>query len=187
MAIAPMRMAGRTCRSFTRESFRSCAVVIKRLLTKRPGKVNRVPSLEMKTHFHSLGAVAAFALGILLPVYAQAPPPPDAPEVVDFSKLIPLLPDAPSGWTADKPDGSHSDGGGFKLTNVHRDFRKGEGNNAPSAAISILDSVSNPDYVIATTAAWNLNSESTEGYSKSVTFDGNPGFTAYEKDKKNGS
>jgi len=25
------------------------------------------------------------------------------PDVVDFSKLIPVLPDAPQGWTADKP------------------------------------------------------------------------------------
>ena len=57
----------------------------------------------------------------------------------------------------------------------------------PTAAISILDSVSNPDYVIATTAAWNLNSESGEGYSKSVTIDGNPGFEAYEKDQKHGT
>lgn len=132
---------------------------------------------------------ALIAGAILLPAlsYAQAPPPPDAPEVVDFSKLIPLMPEAPSGWTADKPEGSTSDVGGFKLTNVHRDYRKGEGTNAPSAAISILDSVSNPDYVIATTAAWNLNSESSEGYSKSVTLDGNPGFEAYEKDQKHGT
>src|SRR2546423_6077569 len=26
---------------------------------------------------------------------AQAPPPPDAPDVVDYHKLLPLLPDAP--------------------------------------------------------------------------------------------
>ena len=114
----------------------------------------------------------------------QAPPPPDAPDVVDYSKLLPLLPEAPSGWTADKPEGSTSEVGGFKLTNVHRDYKKGEGDNVPTASISILDSVSNPDYVIATTAAWKLNSETSEGYSKSVTIDGNPGFEAYENDRK---
>jgi hypothetical protein len=115
---------------------------------------------------------------------AQAPPPPDAPDVVDFTKLLPLLPEAPSDWTADKPDGSTSDVGGFKLTNVHRDYKKGEGDSAPTASISILDSISNPDYVIATTAAWKINSESTDGYGKSVTIDGNPGFEAFESDSK---
>jgi len=115
---------------------------------------------------------------------AQAPPPPDAPEVVDYTKLLPLLPEAPTGWTADKPDGSTSDVGGFKLTNVHRDYAKGEGEKAPTASISILDSVSNPDYVIATTAAWKINSESADGYSKSVTIDGNPGFEAFENEGK---
>jgi hypothetical protein len=138
----------------------------------------------MKTYLSLAAAMAmAFAAGI----FAQAPPPPDAPDVVDYSKLLPLLPEAPAAWTADKPDGSTSDVGGFKLTNVHRDYRKGEGSDAPTAAISILDSVSNPDYVIATTAAWSLNSESGEGYSKSVTIDGNPGFEAYEKDQKHGT
>jgi hypothetical protein len=67
---------------------------------------------------------------------------------------------------------------------VHRDYRKGEGDKAPTAAISILDSVANPDYVSATTAAWNSNSESSEGYGKSVTIDGNPGFETFEKESK---
>ena len=74
--------------------------------------------------------------------------------------------------------------GGFRITNVHRDYRKGEGDKAPTAAISILDSVANPDYVSATTAAWNSNSESSEGYGKSVTIDGNPGFETFEKESK---
>jgi hypothetical protein len=106
------------------------------------------------------------------------------PDVVDFSKLLPILPDAPPGWSADKPEGSTADAGGFRITNVHRDYRKGEGNKVPSAAISILDSAANPDYVAATTAAWNFKSETAEGYSKSVTIDGNPGFEAYEIEGK---
>jgi hypothetical protein len=120
-------------------------------------------------------------------LHSQAPPPPDSPDVVDYSKLIPLLPDAPSGWTTDKPEGSTSDVGGFKLTNVHRDYKKGEGDNVPTASISILDSAANPEYAAATTAAWNYNSETTEGYSKSVTVDGYPGFEAFETDRKHGT
>jgi len=116
-------------------------------------------------------------------VYAQNEPVL-VPDAVDYQKLLPILPDAPQGWTADKPEGSTEDVGGFRLTNVHRDYRKGEGDNVPTAAISILDSVANPDYVSATTAAWNNTSETSEGYSKSVTINGNPGFEAFEKDTK---
>jgi hypothetical protein len=106
------------------------------------------------------------------------------PDVVDYAKLVPILPEAPQGWTADKAEGSTEDVGGFRITNVHRDYHKGEGNKALTAAISILDSVANPDYVSATTAAWNNNSETAEGYSKSVTIDGSPGFEAFEKESK---
>jgi hypothetical protein len=109
------------------------------------------------------------------------------PDVVNYTKLLPILPDAPAGWTAEKPEGSTEDVGGFKITNVHRDYHKGEGNDAPTASISVLDSAANPDYVTATTAAWSQSSDSTEGYSKAVTIDGNPGFEAYENEQKHGS
>jgi hypothetical protein len=106
------------------------------------------------------------------------------PEAVDYQKLLPVLPEPLPGWTADKAEGSTEDVGGFKITNVHRDYRKGEGEKAPSAAISILDSVSNPDYVSATTEAWKTNSDTSEGYAKSVNIDGNPGFETFEKDTR---
>ena len=109
------------------------------------------------------------------------------PDVVDPAKLIPILPEPPTGWTAEKAEGSSDDVGGFKITNVHRDYQKGEGTDAPRVSISILDSVANPDYVEATTNGWNQNSETPEGYSKSVTIDGNAGFEAYDKDQKQAS
>jgi len=116
-------------------------------------------------------------------VYAQNEPIL-VPDAVDYQKLLPVLPEAPQGWLADKPEGSTEDVGGFRITNVHRDYRKGEGEKVPTAAVSILDSVANPDYVTATTAAWNNNSETSEGYAKSVSIDGNPGFETFEKDTK---
>ena len=106
------------------------------------------------------------------------------PDAVEYQKLLPILPDPPQGWGADKAEGSTEDVGGFRITNVHRDYHKGQGDKVPTAAISILDSVANPDYVNATTAAWNSNNESCEGYGKSVTVDGNPGFEAFEKESK---
>jgi hypothetical protein len=109
------------------------------------------------------------------------------PDAVDYQKLLPLLPEAPEGWTADKPEGSTEDVGGFRITNVHRDYRKGKGDTAPSAAISILDSVANPDYVSATSAAWNDTSETADGYGKPVTIDGNAGREDYDKPQKHAS
>src|SRR5207237_9743882 len=126
-----------------------------------------------------------FALALLIfphfgVVHAQNDPIL-APDAVNYQKLLPILPDPPQGWVADKAEGSTEDVGGFRITNVHRDYHKGEGDKAPTAAISVLDSVANPDYVNATTDAWNNNSETAKGYGKSVTIDGNPGFEAFEK------
>jgi len=52
------------------------------------------------------------------------------PDAVDYQKLLPILPEPPADWTADKPEGSTEDVGGFRITNVHRDYRKGEGEKA---------------------------------------------------------
>jgi hypothetical protein len=109
------------------------------------------------------------------------------PDVVDPAKIIPILPEAPSGWTAEKAEGSSEDVGGFKITNVHRDYQKGEGADAPKAVINILDSVGSPEYVESVTAGWKESPESADGYAKKVTIDGNPGFEAYEKDQKQAS
>src|SRR6266576_5158672 len=126
--------------------------------------------------------VAAFVLALgFAAVELRAQNEPNLiPDVVDPAKLIPILPEAPTGWTAEKAEGSSDDVGGFKITNVHRDYEKGEANDAPRTSISILDSVANPDYVEATTAGWKQNSETPEGYSKSVEIVGNPGFEAVE-------
>lgn len=135
----------------------------------------------------SIQLILILSLGVLVAGVHGQDEPRLVPDPVDYQKLIPILPDAPQGWTADKAEGSTVDVGGSKLSNVHRDYRKGEGDKVPTAAISILDSVSNPDYVTATSASWNKNTETPDGYSKSVTIDGNPGFEAYEKDQKHAS
>ena len=133
-----------------------------------------------RTALFALALFTAFGIG-----EARAQNEPIlVPEAVDYQKLLPILPEPLPGWTADKPEGSTEDVGGFKITNVHRDYRKGEGEKAPSAAISILDSVANPDYVSATTEAWKSNSDSSEGYAKSVSIDDNPGFETFEKDTR---
>src|SRR5205809_7725728 len=76
-------------------------------------------------------ALALFTAFVLGAARAQNEPIL-VPEAVDYQKLLPILPEPPSGWTADKPEGSTEDVGGFKITNVHRHYRKGEGEKAPS-------------------------------------------------------
>src|SRR5213082_3105351 len=111
--------------------------------------------------------VAAFVLAFgFAAVELRAQNEPNLiPDVVDPAKLIPILPEAPTGWTAEKAEGSSDDVGGFKITNVHRDYRKVE----------------------ATTGAWNQASETAEGYGKPVTIDGNPGREDYDKERKQAS
>jgi hypothetical protein len=114
-------------------------------------------------------------------------PAPLIPEVVDFSKLLPLLPEAPAEWTADKPEGSTDDAAGVKITSVHRDYKKGTADTAPTTSISILDSAANPEYVAATTSAWNLTATTPEGYTKALTIEGMPGFETFENEGKHGT
>src|SRR5437868_13794364 len=101
--------------------------------------------------------VAAFVLAFgFAAVELRAQNEPNLiPDVVDPAKLIPILPEAPTGWTAEKAEGSSDDVRGLKITNVHRDYRKGAAADAPTAAISIRDAVARPDYVAHTTGARN--------------------------------
>ncbi len=142
-----------------------------------------------------LGAATSLALCALfaLPGIAQPPPPGAATEaaiaggkVVDFNALLPLLPEPPSGWKAEDAEGSTDDLGDAQITTVHRDYTKGDGDNVPTTSISILDSASNPEYVEATTAGWTSNTHDAEGYTKSLSIDGMPGFETFENDGKHG-
>ena len=147
----------------------------------------------MKNQRVARAARSLTLLGCVIVVLCSPAPVPGqnepvlVPDVVDYKKLIPILPEAPEGWKAEAAEGSTDDVGGFKITNVHRDYRKGDGDDVPTISISILDSAANPDYVTSTTATWTQTSDSVEGYSKAVTIDGNPGFEAYENDQKHGT
>src|SRR6202030_1149522 len=104
------------------------------------------------------------------------------PDVVDPAKLIPILPEPPAGWTAEKAEGSSDDVGGLKITNELSDYQQGSGADAPTSSISILDSVATPDYVEATTNGWKKNSETPSVCAKSARDDGNPGVITYDKE-----
>src|SRR6266576_3478910 len=129
-------------------------------------------ALVPQPKFGSAASASLFALALLIiphigVVHAKNEPIL-VPDAVDYQKLLPILPDPPQGWVADKAEGSTEDVGGFRITNVHRDYHKGEGDKAPTAAISVLDSVANPVHVNATPAAWTNTSDIPADYGKCV-------------------
>src|SRR5947208_13711247 len=105
--------------------------------------------------------VAAFVLAFgFAAVELRAQNEPNLiPDVVYPAKLIPILPEAPTGWTAEKAEGSSDDVGGFKSTNGQRDSRGGEAAGEPTAAISSLDGVACHDYVDVTTDSWKESND----------------------------
>ncbi|HVF70647.1 MAG TPA: hypothetical protein VM940_03470 [Chthoniobacterales bacterium] len=132
-------------------------------------------------------AVAVLILTIAFAATGPSAEEPQLTDVVDFSKLLPILPNAPADWTADKPEGDTQDVGGTKITSVHRDYKKGDSDTAPTTSISILDSAANPEYVASTTAAWNMSTSTAEGYTKTLTVEGMPGFETFENEGKHGT
>ena len=93
----------------------------------------------------------------------------------------------PQAGPAEKGEGSTDDSSGAALSTAHRDYKKGEADNAPITSISILDSAGNPDYVATTVTAWKESSSTPEGYAKPVAIDGNPGYETYENENKHGA
>lgn len=100
-------------------------------------------------------------------------------EPIHFSKLIELLPKVPGGWTADgEPRGETTNAMGFKVSMAEQSF-SAEGK---SLRVKITDGAFNaPLYTVITMAA-QFARESTEGYEKGVTLDGNPGVEKWRKD-----
>lgn len=146
----------------------------------------------MRTRLSVVCRIAALALPLLaIATRPATSPAQDEPkliaDVADSNALLPLLPEPPEGWHAEKAEGSTDDLGETKITTVHRDYDKGDAKDAPTTSISILDSVANPDYVELTTSGWKVNESTPEGYAKPVEIEGNPGFETFENDGKHGT
>jgi hypothetical protein len=129
--------------------------------------------------------VALLTAGLFVPLLF-AEETPKTPDVIHFSKLIPLLPAPPEGWIAEEPNGATSEAGGFKISTAGRSYRQGDSDDAPTASITILDSAASKEYQQATLAGWEFSNETTEGYDKAVNIDGMRGFEHYENETKSG-
>src|SRR5205085_4468278 len=84
-------------------------------------RTNGLASMKTTARFcspaHAGSFVLAFLVGVALGTARAQNEPILVPEAVDYQWLLPILPEPPQGWTADKPEGSTEDVGGFKITN----------------------------------------------------------------------
>lgn len=98
---------------------------------------------------------------------------------IHFSKLVELLPKVPAGWTPDgEPRGETTTAMGFSVSMAEQSFSKEGG----SLRVKITDGAFNaPLYTVITMAA-QFARETTEGYEKGVTIDGNPGIEKWRKE-----
>jgi hypothetical protein len=101
---------------------------------------------------------------------------------VSFNALIPLLPAAPSGFTAEEPRGETTSAMGFKISEAERRYTKGD----QSLHVKLVDGAYNSFIYAGVTMAAQFSHESTEGYEKGVTIDGNPGVEKWSKSSKQG-
>lgn len=95
---------------------------------------------------------------------------------IDFSLMLPLLPNAPAGWTAGDPQGATLTVTGGAYSFASREYTSGE----KRATITIWDSAY---YNIGGWDLWNANYQysSTEGYWKTSSVGGFPSWESYTK------
>lgn len=122
--------------------------------------------------------VCVLGLGILGPAIAGAQD--RSAEAVHFNTLIEYLPNAPSGWDSEEPEGfsfMHQEG---TWSMAMESYTK-SGNEEITAEVGIMDSAY---YQVGWWAAWQgfYAYESTDGYAKTVTAEGYPAWEAYTKD-----
>jgi type II secretory pathway pseudopilin PulG len=113
---------------------------------------------------------------------AQTGPDGKPITVVDFEKLIALLPQ-PSGWDRSKPDGTQTSSP-FVTSEASANYTKGTFH----ANVTITDSALNSMVMMPFTMMMSMNyaERSTSGYKKSVQYSGQPGLEEWNSDNKHG-
>ena len=98
---------------------------------------------------------------------------------VHFSKLIELLPPAPAGFTAEgEPRGETTSAMGMTLSKAERRYESGD----KSLEVTITDGAYHPQVYMVVTMMSQFKQETTEGWTKGITLEGNPGVEKWEKD-----
>ncbi len=113
---------------------------------------------------------------------AQTGPDGKPIQVVDFEKLVDLLP-APEGWERSKPDGKMSTSP-FSTSMAEARYTKGHFN----VNVTITDAALNQMLMMPFTMAMSMNYQerSTSGYKKSVKYANQPALEEWNADNKHG-
>jgi len=139
--------------------------------------------VDLTTLAGSLSGSRGLSAASPSPAVAHPTPLP----VVPFEKLTPFLPPVPEGWTADNPSGSVTNVETFRLSTAARIYIKGDDQTAAVTTVTVLDAGGHQGYFEATTGGWKFNSQTAEGYDKSVEIDGAPGYEHFSKGANSGS
>jgi len=124
------------------------------------------------------------------PIATETPKPtPRAPlpPVVDFKKLLALLPKVPAGWTAEEPNGSLTDLEVFQLSTAARIYEKGDDETALVTTVTLIDAGGHKGYFEAVTGRWQFKSVTPEAIDRAVEIDGMPGFEHIDRVNKTAS
>ena len=163
---------------FTDSSVRKNALLLALVL----GLSSAAPRLAYSEDATSEPTPFALTPDLASPAESASPAPAKvATQTVHFDALIPFLPEAPAGWTAEAPQGDTSDSEDFNISTVQRIYAKGVEDDSPSVSISIIDPGNNEDFVKATTEVWKVTSETEDGYDRPINLDGKPGYEHYSK------
>lgn len=133
----------------------------------------KLPVIDVPKLTPSLSSTTASTLPSL--------PRPTPPPVIPYEKLIPLLPEPPAGWTAEKPGGSTTSLEVFMLSSAARTYQKGDDEDAPVATVTIIDAGGHKGYFDVTTSGWKASADTSENYDRIVDIDGMRGFEHYNK------
>ena len=101
-------------------------------------------------------------------------------EPVHFEKLQPLLPQAPAGYKAERPNAETIKAGEFSHTYVECQYRKDDN----FLTVKIHDTAMIPQLYKAFAVASQMSAETNEGHAKGVTVDGDPGWEEFKKASK---
>ena len=108
-------------------------------------------------------------------------------EPVEFTKLLPFLPEKVEGFVAERPQGTTSSAMGFQLTEVSRVYHKGSVDGEETVTVKLTDGAGNQFFTAAHSAVAELNTENAEGYEKGLQLDGFPAIERYTKESRDGS
>jgi hypothetical protein len=114
------------------------------------------------------------------PAVTATRPAPGSVKAIDFNLLIPFLPNAPAGWTAEDPDGMTMNYENGSWTTASRSYSSGDDKQA---TVSIMDSAY---YAVGGWEMWGRQYEmtTTDGYFKTGTVAGFPSWESYDKNSK---